>query len=149
MKNSLETRLGIFFAMVFIAGLVLLELAGGFDFFRKGVEIKARFNAVNELQVGALVKLAGVPVGEVRRIAIEGNKVVVTLRVRTDAQVKTDSKAVVRFAGLMGQNYVELTFGSPARSWPSSMRPRAALATSPTCSAATTSKTCSGRSPIF
>jgi phospholipid/cholesterol/gamma-HCH transport system ATP-binding protein len=78
MRNSLETRLGIFFAMAFIAGLVLLELAGGFDFFRKGVEIKARFNAVNELQVGAPVKLAGVPVGEVRRIAIEGNKVVVT-----------------------------------------------------------------------
>jgi len=113
MKNSLETQLGIFFAMVFIAGLVLLELASGFDFFRKGVEIKARFDAINELQVGAMVKLAGVPVGDVRRIAIEGNKVLVTLRVRTTAQVKTDSKAVVRFAGLMGQNYVELTFGSP------------------------------------
>lgn len=112
MRNSLETRLGLFFAMVFVAGMVLLELAGGLDFFRKGVEIKARFDAVNELQVGAAVKLAGVPVGEVRRIAIEGNKVVVTLRVRTEAKVKTDSKAVVRFAGLMGQNYVELTFGS-------------------------------------
>ncbi|MBL9128424.1 MAG: MCE family protein [Verrucomicrobiales bacterium] len=113
MRNSLETRLGVFFAMVFIAGLVLLELAGGFDFFRKGVEVRARFDGVNELQVGAAVKLAGVPVGEVRRIALEGSKVVVTLRVRTDAGVKTDSKAVVRFAGLMGQNYVELTFGSP------------------------------------
>jgi len=112
MKNSLETRLGMFFAMVFIAGLVLLELAGGLDFFRKGVEVRARFDSVNELQVGAMVKLAGVPVGEVRRIAIEGNKVVVTLRVRNDAGVKTDSRAVVRFAGLMGQNYVELTFGS-------------------------------------
>lgn len=113
MRNSLETRLGIFFAMAFIAGLVLLELAGGFDFFRKGVDVRARFDAVNELQVGAAVKLAGVPVGEVRKIAIEGNKVVVTFRVRADAAVKTDSKAVVRFAGLMGQNYVELTFGSP------------------------------------
>ncbi|MGE3308654.1 MAG: MlaD family protein [Limisphaerales bacterium] len=113
MRNSLETRLGVFFGMVFIAGLVLLELAGGFDFFRKGVEIRARFDAVNELQVGAVVKLAGVPVGTVRRIALEGNKVVVILRVRPDAGVKTDSQAVVRFAGLMGQNYVELTFGSP------------------------------------
>jgi phospholipid/cholesterol/gamma-HCH transport system substrate-binding protein len=102
----------MFFAMVFIAGLVLLELAGGLDFFRKGVEVRARFDSVNELQVGAMVKLAGVPVGDVRRIAIEGNKVVVTLRVRNDAGVKTDSRAVVRFAGLMGQNYVELTFGS-------------------------------------
>ncbi len=113
MRNSLETRLGLFFAMVFIAGLVLLELAGGFDFFRKGVEVRARFDAINELQVGAAVKLAGVPVGDVRRIALEGNKVVVTLRVRANAGVKTDSLAVIRFAGLMGQNYVELTFGGP------------------------------------
>jgi len=112
MRNSLETRLGLFFAMAFIAGLVLLEMAGGLDFFRKGVEVRARFDAINELQVGAPVKLAGVPVGEVRRIALEGNKVVVTLKVRKDAAVKTDSKAVIRFAGLMGQNYVELTFGS-------------------------------------
>lgn len=113
MKNSLETRLGLFFALAFVAGLVLLEVAGGLDFFRKGVEIRARFDSVNELQVGAPVKLAGVAVGDVRRIAIEGNKVAVTFRVRTDATIKTDSKAVVRFAGLMGQNYVELTFGSP------------------------------------
>ena len=112
MRNSLETRLGLFFAMAFIAVLVLLEIAGGLDFFRKGVEVRARFDAINELQVGAPVKLAGVPVGEVRRIALDGNKVVVTLKVRTDAAVKTDSKAVIRFAGLMGQNYVELTFGS-------------------------------------
>lgn len=112
MRNSLETRLGLFFAMAFVAGLVLLEIAGGLDFFRKGVEVRARFDAVNELQVGAPVKLAGVPVGEVRRIALDGSKVVVTLKVRTDAAVKTDSKAVIRFAGLMGQNYVELTFGS-------------------------------------
>jgi phospholipid/cholesterol/gamma-HCH transport system substrate-binding protein len=113
MRNSLETRLGIFFALAMLAGLVLLELAGGIDFLRKGITVRARFTSVNELQAGAPVKLAGVPVGEVRSVAIDGNRVLVTLRVRADAGVRTDSKATVRFAGLLGQNYVSLSFGSP------------------------------------
>ena len=112
MRSTLETRLGIFFALALLAGLVLLELAGGPDFFRKGVEIRARFNTVNELQIGSPVKLAGVPVGEVRRIDIEDNRVAVTMRVRPDAGIRTDSRATVRFAGLMGQNYISLSFGS-------------------------------------
>jgi phospholipid/cholesterol/gamma-HCH transport system substrate-binding protein len=114
MRNSLETRLGLFFALAFVAVLVLLEMAGGLDFFRPGVEIRARFTAINELQVGAPVKLAGVQVGDVRRIAIEDGRVSVTMRVRPDARVRTDSRATIRFAGLMGQNYIALSFGTPA-----------------------------------
>jgi phospholipid/cholesterol/gamma-HCH transport system substrate-binding protein len=113
MKNSLETRLGLFFAVTVLAALVLLELAGGLDFFRQGVNVIARFDSVNELQVGAPVKLAGVAIGDVRRVAIDGNKIAVTLRIRPEAAVRTDSKATIRFAGLMGQNYVALSFGSP------------------------------------
>ncbi len=113
MRNSLETRLGMFFALALIAGLVLLELAGGFNFFSKGVNVRARFSSVNELQVGAPVKLAGVQVGEVRGVSIEDNRVAVTLRLRPDAAVRTDSRAAIRFAGLMGQNYVSLSFGTP------------------------------------
>lgn len=88
-------------------------MSGGVDFFRKGIEVKARFNTVNELQVGAPVKLAGVQVGEVRRIALDGDKVAVTLRIRQDTTIRTDSKATLRFAGWMGQNYIALSFGSP------------------------------------
>jgi len=114
MRNSLEARLGLFFALAFVAVLVLLEMAGGLDFFRKGVEIRARFNSINELQIGAPVKLAGVQVGEVRRIAIEDGRVSVAMRVRPGARVRTDSRATIRFAGLMGQNYIALSFGTPA-----------------------------------
>lgn len=112
MRTSLESRLGLFFALAFVAVLVLLEISGGLEVFRKGVEIRARFNAINELQVGAPVKLAGVQVGDVRRIAIEDGRVMVTMKVRPEARVRTDSKATIRFAGLMGQNYIALSFGT-------------------------------------
>jgi phospholipid/cholesterol/gamma-HCH transport system substrate-binding protein len=114
MKSTLETRLGLFFALILLAALILLEFVGGLDFFRRGVTVRARFDSVQELQAGAPVKLGGVPVGSVEAIALEDGRVVVTLRVRRDAGVRTDSRATIRFAGLMGQNFVALSFGSAA-----------------------------------
>ncbi len=113
MRNTLETRLGIFFALALLAGVMLVELAGGLDFLHRGIRVRTHFGSVHELQEGAPVKLAGVPVGDVRDIAIEDNRVVVTLRVRANAGVRTDSRASIRFAGLLGQNYLSLSFGSP------------------------------------
>ncbi len=114
MKNSLETMLGMFLALGFVAAFFVLELAGGLEIFRSGLLVRARFNSVNELQVGAPVKLAGVQIGDVRKIDIDGDRVAVTFRIRSDAAVKTDSRATIRPAGFMGQNYLALSFGSAA-----------------------------------
>jgi phospholipid/cholesterol/gamma-HCH transport system substrate-binding protein len=111
MKNSLETRLGLFFALVVIAALMLFELTDG-GFFAGGRQVRAQFATVRDLKVGDPVKLAGVNVGQVKAIRLKGGKVEVTLTVRGDAEVHTDSVATVQFTGLMGQNFVALTFGS-------------------------------------
>lgn len=114
MKNTLETRLGIFFALAFIAAIIIIEMIGGLEFLKQGIHIHARFNNVLELKVGDPVKMAGVQIGRVERIAIADDKVEVFMKIsRQDAAIHTDSKAVIKFAGLMGQNYVSIDFGSP------------------------------------
>jgi phospholipid/cholesterol/gamma-HCH transport system substrate-binding protein len=113
MRNSLETKLGLFFALVVIAAFLLLELAGGASWFKSGKTIRADFRTVQDLKVGDPVRLGGVPVGRVSKIAINGDKVEVGMRVDSDAQVRTDTTATIRFTGLMGQNFVALEFGSP------------------------------------
>jgi phospholipid/cholesterol/gamma-HCH transport system substrate-binding protein len=112
MKNSLETRLGFFFALVIIAAFILLEMIGAGALLTRGTELQARFGAVRDLKVGDPVKLAGVPVGRVRKISIQQGKVEVKMDVSPEAGVRTDSIATIQFAGLMGQNFVSLTFGS-------------------------------------
>ena len=112
MKNTLETRLGLFFALALIAGVVILELAGTRDLLNKGYPIRARFDNIQELKEGDPVKMAGVEVGHVQKIQLADNKVEVVLNVERKASVKTDSKASIKFVGLMGQNYISLTFGS-------------------------------------
>ncbi len=112
MRNTLETRLGIFFALALIAGVVILELAGTRDLFSKGFPLRARFDNIQELKEGDPVKMAGVEVGHVQSIQLAENKVEVIISVDRRASVKTDSKASIKFVGLMGQNYIALTFGS-------------------------------------
>ncbi len=112
MRNSLETKLGVFFALVVVAAFLLLEVAGGGAWFKSGRTIRASFRTVQDLKVGDPVRLGGVPVGRVSKIAIAGDQVEVTLKVDTDAQIRTDTTASIRFSGLMGQNFVALEFGS-------------------------------------
>ena len=114
MKNSLETRLGIFFALVFVAAFVLFEMVGGGRFFDSGIPIKARFNSAGDLKVGDPVKLAGVDIGRVQTIRIADGKVEVSMTVEPAAGVRTDSKASIKFTGMMGQNFMAIDFGSPA-----------------------------------
>ena len=109
MKNtSLETKLGMFVALVVVAALVLLEIAGGTDFFKKGYRLHGLFNTAQELKLGDPVKMAGVPIGKVEKIDFEAGRVRVTFKVNQGVEIKTDAKATIRFAGLMGQNFVSI-----------------------------------------
>jgi phospholipid/cholesterol/gamma-HCH transport system substrate-binding protein len=115
MKNSLETKLGIFVAVAVIAAVLIIEMLGGADSLRGGRQINALFDSAQELKVGDSVKMAGVEIGHVEKISLDAtnNKVDVQMKLHPDAVVKTDSQAVIKFAGLMGQNFVAISFGSP------------------------------------
>jgi phospholipid/cholesterol/gamma-HCH transport system substrate-binding protein len=113
MKNTLETRLGIFVALIVIAAVLIVETVGGIEKFKRGYRVHALFNTAQELKIGDRVKMAGVEVGRVEEISLTESKVKITMKLHAKAAVKTDSVATIKFAGLMGQNFVSLDFGSP------------------------------------
>jgi len=118
MKNTLETRLGIFFALALVVAVVLLEMIGGTDFFKGGYQISASFKTAQELKKGDVVKMAGVEIGRVEKVELEQNPngvavAKITMKInKGDYEIKTDSKAVIKFTGLMGQNFVSIEGGS-------------------------------------
>jgi phospholipid/cholesterol/gamma-HCH transport system substrate-binding protein len=114
MKNTLETRLGLFFALVLIAAVLVVEMIGGLDFFKGGYRLRARFSSIQDLKEGDPIKMGGKKIGRVEAIDFADDKLEVTMKI-TDrkANVKNDSKASIKFLGLMGQNYVSLDFGTP------------------------------------
>src|SRR5215813_12700923 len=113
MKNTLETRLGIFVILAVIAAFLILETVGGIDRFKRGYHVNALFHNVQELKVGDRVKMAGVEIGRVQNISLTNDRVRVTMKLHSNADVKTDSTASVKFTGLLSQNFVSVDFGSP------------------------------------
>jgi len=113
MKNSLETKLGIFVVLAVFAAWIIVETLGSADWFHHGYHVIAQFNTVQDLKPGDRVKMAGVEIGRVEDIKLTDSKVSVIMKLHDDAMVKTDSKASIKFTGLMGQNFVAIDFGSP------------------------------------
>ena len=111
--NSLETKLGVFVVLVVFAAWIIIEMVGNIDVFNRGYRVSAQFDTAQDLKVGDRVKMAGVEIGRVTDIKLTENKVSVIMKLRPDAVVKTDSKAIIKFTGLMGQNFVSISFGSP------------------------------------
>ncbi|MGC8829048.1 MAG: MlaD family protein [Verrucomicrobiia bacterium] len=113
MRDTLETRLGIFFALAIIAGIIVLEMAGGLERLKGGYRIYAYFKNVHELKEGDPVKMAGMQVGRVESMSITNERVRVTLKLNSDVVVKDDSKATIKFTSVLGgQNYISIDFGT-------------------------------------
>src|SRR6266446_2165582 len=90
MRNTLETRLGIFVALAVIAAVLILEIVGGVERFERGYRLNALFNSVQDLKEGDRVKMAGVEVGRVEKISLEeaNNNVLVAMQLRSHAEIE-------------------------------------------------------------
>jgi phospholipid/cholesterol/gamma-HCH transport system substrate-binding protein len=114
-KKSIETLVG-FFVLLGMAGLVFLAMkaanlgsVGGGDTYT----LSAAFDNIGGLKVRAPVRTAGVTVGRVTRIALDGKtfKGVVTMEVERGYQFPKDTAAKILTAGLLGDQYVGLEPG--------------------------------------
>jgi len=114
MAMSREVRVGLFLVVAFLILIALFELVGKETIFARMVEYRTSFKAIPGLKLGDPVRLAGVDVGTVRDIRVIGARVEVVVRVKPGTPVKTDSIATIKLTSLLGTNFVDLTFGSPA-----------------------------------
>src|SRR5205085_9731415 len=112
-------RLGIFVIatlLVFSAGIFWI---GSRDFrFTSTYRLNADFPNVAGVGEGATVRVGGIHQGTVRRIILPQRpdqkvRVQMDLKATTRNVVKKDSMAAIRTEGLVGDQYVEITFGSP------------------------------------
>jgi phospholipid/cholesterol/gamma-HCH transport system substrate-binding protein len=114
MAMSREVRVGLFLVVAFLILIALFELVGKETIFARTVEYRTSFKSIPGLKLGDPVRLAGVHVGTVRDIRVVGARVEVAMRVKPGTPVKTDSIATIKLTSLLGTNFADLTFGSPA-----------------------------------
>ncbi|MEI8217465.1 MAG: MlaD family protein, partial [Elusimicrobiota bacterium] len=108
-----ETKLGIFvFAGIFCFILTIMVL-GDFQFQRR-YTLNILFHDIAGLPAKAKVKIAGVEVGSVKTIALDGNKAKVTVWLNRGIELHADTRASIVATGIIGSKYLELTMGSPS-----------------------------------
>ncbi|MDE0205346.1 MAG: outer membrane lipid asymmetry maintenance protein MlaD [Candidatus Tectomicrobia bacterium] len=121
----LEAVVGLFVA----AGLLCLaylsiELARVQFFGGNMYTLTAVFPTVSGLRNGATVEIAGVTVGHVQSVKLDGFDAVVTMRVRKDVELSNDAIVSIRTRGLIGEKYLRVSQGADERSIPAGGRVR-------------------------
>src|SRR5262249_11678951 len=116
---SKSFRVGLFVvATLLMFGVGIFLIGDKRLLFTRTYPLKAEFQNVAGLGEGATVRVGGIHQGTVDRIELPTRAdgkvtVVMNLRKGTRAVVKKDSVAAIRAEGLIGDEYVEISFGTP------------------------------------
>ncbi|OAN42934.1 organic solvent ABC transporter substrate-binding protein [Paramagnetospirillum marisnigri] len=101
---------------VVVVGALLLGLAfmlgGTGSRSDDGYTLQARFNKADGIGIGSHVRLSGTVVGKVTEQGLDDSyRAVLTLRLRPDLQLTSDTAAVIYTDGLLGAKFIELKLG--------------------------------------
>jgi phospholipid/cholesterol/gamma-HCH transport system substrate-binding protein len=115
-KRSTEVMVGLFVLLGLLALLFLALKAANLASFSTAptYTLTARFDNIGGLKVRAPVRSAGVTVGRVTSITLDGQNYqgVVRMDIRSDFQFPKDSTARILTAGLLGDQFVGLDAGA-------------------------------------
>lgn len=115
-ERNIETAVGLFvlLGIVCLAWLSIklgkLEILGG-----NYVPVHAVFSSVGGLRPGASVEIAGVEVGKVESITLDGYRADVRMNVQKGIKLQEDTIASIRTRGLIGDKFVSLSPGASDR----------------------------------
>ncbi|TDW87911.1 phospholipid/cholesterol/gamma-HCH transport system substrate-binding protein [Kribbella pratensis] len=111
-KTTFDTvRLGIFVVVTTVATALLAVTIGNISF-NPTTKYRAVFTDAVGLNQGDDVRIAGVKVGQVDKIALYQNTLaMVTFSVDSDQVIDTSTHATLRYRNLVGNRYVALTDG--------------------------------------
>ncbi len=114
-----ELKVGAF-VLAFVALIVAAAfvLGGGTEAFAARYTLHARYVDVKGLKPGAVVRLAGIDVGEVKVVELAANRddgkhvhVVLSIREEYHERIRADSVAGISNVGVLGDNIITVTVG--------------------------------------
>jgi phospholipid/cholesterol/gamma-HCH transport system substrate-binding protein len=113
-KMKLEMIVGLFLLAGFASFSIIAIKMGDISLFmEESYPVSARFVSISGLKEGAVVEVAGVKVGRVSGIELDGGgyEAVVRMEISKAVQLSDDSIASIRTAGIIGDRFIKLTPG--------------------------------------
>jgi phospholipid/cholesterol/gamma-HCH transport system substrate-binding protein len=114
-SHKIQITVGIF-VFVGLAALSVLAIAMGAGRLSAPDShvLVARFTNVNGLKAGSPVRIGGVTVGEVKKLAlkVDDMSAMVTFKVESQIKLGDDTVAAIRSSGLLGDKFIALKPGA-------------------------------------
>jgi phospholipid/cholesterol/gamma-HCH transport system substrate-binding protein len=107
-----ELKIGVMAVVALGLTIMLIVAVGGASGFAwERYSLKTRFDNVQGLKTGAIVRVAGVEVGKVTRVELSGSGVEVRLSLKKEnqARVTTESRATIGAMSLLGEPLIDVT----------------------------------------
>jgi phospholipid/cholesterol/gamma-HCH transport system substrate-binding protein len=113
-QRTIEIFVGLFLLAAIGSLLALAFKVSGLTSLssKEGYNVTASFDDIGQLKVRAAIKISGVTVGEVSGIALDPTtyKAIVTMHINSNMKdIPDDSAAAILTAGLLGDNYIEIS----------------------------------------
>jgi len=111
-RNEYTLGLCVLAALIAVLTFTVLSNRSSTEMATDQTLLLARFSQVDGVARGTEVRFAGMPIGQVERLALkEDFRVDVTLAVDPTIEIPTDSAALIETDGLFGAKYIEIQPG--------------------------------------
>ncbi len=110
---STELKVGLF--VLVTAAVIAFGWVWSYDGLRRsegGYHVQMVVPSADGLYPGSLVKIAGVEVGAIDAVTVEGNRARLVMTIKSDYPIPTDTKASLKSSGMLGDRYVGLDLGT-------------------------------------
>ncbi|MDZ7263394.1 MAG: MCE family protein [candidate division KSB1 bacterium] len=114
--QSNEIRAGCLVIVGIVLLVIFLILISGLDFLASKKSYYAQFKYTSGVEVGSLVRYGGMEVGRVKKVGIapdDNTMIRFEIEIDGDVPVKKDSEVFITSIGIMGDEYIEISTGSP------------------------------------
>lgn len=112
MSATTELKVGLFAAVAIAAAVYAATMTSDNPFENKGYVLHSRLTSAEGLNEGSGVEMAGVRIGAVQDISIEGGFAVVDLSMDPDFKLPVDSSVKVASRGILGDTVMKVKSGT-------------------------------------
>ena len=106
--NENEVKVGAVTLVGLTLFLLVISFLGVFNFAGRKYVLNVIYDQVNGLKIGNEVRFAGVPIGKVDEIVVEGTKIKTILKIDEKNKIPVSSKFSIGMDGVMGTKFVSI-----------------------------------------
>jgi len=112
-KYLIEISVGLFMLLGFACFMFVAMRFGNQSMFSdKSYTLIAKFESISGLKKGSIIEIAGVKIGKVSKISLDGYQAKVEMSIEEGIKIDDEAMASIRTKGIIGEKYIKLTMGA-------------------------------------